>query len=694
MSFYAPTINTSLYTYVRPIFITEPGVCDRENAQVYIQLNESNFNFTLLKSDDKDIRFAEELNGSKALCQWVNYYDLSAKKLFIWVKLPFLAKSEKKAIYMFWGRPDDVGVDDLDSLEFYFVDDLRSGFLNTNKWNHSGVTHFSPNGLEIAYYVPNLITKTKPLKSLVEWEIEFATFWDIHRWGDFSFTVQINGDENPFNTRYYSNGDITSNSQLGSYKTYSDLSGKQHLYSRHIISYYEPTDRVRYAVYRDDGFTNFTTIERQKEGDTRLNDFGFMGHSYHGSYFVYLSWVLARKFYSKEVEIDLSNLYIPDEYVEYPPIDFSAYGPDITDVVFYHTVTPNGEPYKLSDNITGSSNSYLEITGSSTAEIIIDFSKNKDDLVKNSIAVYPYKYNSSSGLLYLEESDESKIYDAAGKRYWEAEDESGWIALEFSLPGEAFNVFSFEGEGVDYMPKEFSFQGGFTSPLRADENSWMTLVSGTCAFTDSLQTFYFENYNKYPYYRLLVHNTFGGKVFRVRRWHMYSVSDFFKKRVVSKLSLLPSLYSGNEAYFPKQISFYGSNDGISWTSLFEDYNTATPYFDSHYFGRWQEIPFTNTTPFRLYKLSLKDNWKGSNDKFIIDEWKMQEITYEEHTHYVLEGTSNNINNIWANLNSTTTSGWVYIVNDRLNYIFNSKVVKSSILSPLHSVDDLQQIGGN
>jgi len=295
-------------------------------------------------------------------------------------------------------------------------------------------------------------------------------------------------------------------------------------------------------------------------------------------------------------------------------------------------------------------------------------------------------------MTYLEEGKDSAIYEEAGKLYWEGLDEAGWLAVEFSPPGYIINVLTLKGYDSLHMPKDILFQGGFISPYFAEDYEWYTLVSGTCSTSTDWQSFYFDNYNKFPYYRLVIENTFGHEVQRLCRWQMFYQPRTAKKRVVSKISLLPSVSGDNEKYFPKRISFYGSNDYNNWTPLFEDKLTATPYFESSTHSKWQDFSFVNDNPFWAYKLVMYDNWEGTNDRFMIDEWEMYELAYEANIKRILTGDSNNINSIWANSDATIDKGWVYVANDDINYLFDGQFALSK--QPTDAVRDIQEIRNN
>lgn len=691
---YGLQINPVAYTYVRPIFITEPGISDRVNAQVYIKLDESNFNFQLLKSEYKDIRFSENLNGSNALCYWHNYYDLARKKFFIWIKIPFIGKGETKQIFMFWGREDDVGAEDMESLDFYFVSDFRNKFVDTTKWNTNESTFHNIYGLLITYGYLN--SKYDFLTGKTNWIVEFGVYYDGVYGGytsDYGYSMDVVSTENHIQSYYYGDDSLSiTATSIGTADRYYGFGPEGYSFNIHSVGYVESNDRVIIGI--NDRFTKpdgYKTIERRVEGDTRPNRLNFGGKSSHGFYHSYLSWVVAREHFADNFIIDASQLFVPNEYVPPQVLDFESYGSDITDIVYRHLSSEDSDPYKLSDNHTESDDSYWEVKDVSTASVTINFAITTEDVVPEANLLVPYVYRTESGMIFLEDGPYSDMYDEMGHRYWEGDSEEGWLAIGFPNPGYAISVLEFKGETIDNMPKDFLFQRGFVNPHIAKEYDWFTLVSGTCTRSTDWHMFQFNNYNEYPYYRFVIKSTFGGKVHQVRRWRMYRLSTTSKRRVVSKLRLLPSKIGGNENFFPKKISFYGSNDSNEWIPLFEDHYTTTPYFDFTY-GRWQEVVFKNNKPFWLYKLTMENNWGGTNDRFVIDEWEMYEYKYLEHSYNILKGSSNNINNIWASPDATIDGGWLYATNEGVNYLFDGKFAMFKELTG--SIIDLQKLKGH
>jgi len=696
MSYYAEPIIPSAYKYVRAIMITEPGLCDRPDAHIFLSLTKDNFNFQLLDSDGKDIRFAESYTGADALCYWITRYDLSIQSLNVWIRIPNFKKDSTRVIYMFWGRENDPGSSDVDSMGFYFATDLKKKVINYSKLSSSGNLSFNSNGLRFSTDTV-ITTKGSVLLGKTKWVVDIDTYWDFVQniQGQSNFRIIILGDENAFTSYFFQSNKVNTNAQiLATYKNYYFSNGPSiNTYNRMLLGYREEMDYVYYEYRNRIGVDDSKlSVERRVEGDTRPTDLRIAGYSYRGFYYTYVGNIVIREFYEKEFIIDTSNLYIPNAYIIYDVIDFDKYGPNLVNEGYAHFSYPAGNPYKLSDSLTGGLDTYYEVElDNGKAEVIIDFGRNANDLVGDSIGLYPYEYIADSGLTFLEVSEFSDMYDSRGLRYWQAPDEQGWICIEFPPPGRLVNVFSFMGEGIDHMPEDFLFQAGFISPFRAKEYDWFTMVSGTCTRSDDWHTYYFNNYNVFPYYRLLVKSTFGGEPHRVRRWQMFKRERFFRPRTVCKLRLLPSKHSSNDKYYPKRISIYGSNDFNLWEPLLVDYDTAAPYFE-YYGSYWQDIKFVNESAYWAYKLVVEDNWAGTDDKVIIDEWEMYESYYEINTERVLSGNSDDSSGIWASSDANIDKGWIYITNDRLNYIFEGKFVTSKDIGT--NVIDVQDTRSN
>ena len=65
MSEYSSSINTELYKYIQPVYVTEPTGETQTFIPLRLDLNASNFNFDLARSDGLDFHLAEKSNSVK-----------------------------------------------------------------------------------------------------------------------------------------------------------------------------------------------------------------------------------------------------------------------------------------------------------------------------------------------------------------------------------------------------------------------------------------------------------------------------------------------------------------------------------------------------------------------------------------------------------------------------------------------------
>lgn len=139
MALYSDNINTFLYKYSKPIYITETSGADRDLIPIRLDLNSQNFNFDLARSDGMDIRVAELQNGSGVFHMWIAYWNQTDSKATVWFKLPKLLADEVKEVWIFWGFSGDSGISDLSSLTdydpvFLFADDFNGFTVDSFKW--------------------------------------------------------------------------------------------------------------------------------------------------------------------------------------------------------------------------------------------------------------------------------------------------------------------------------------------------------------------------------------------------------------------------------------------------------------------------------------------------------------------------------------------------------------------------------
>ena len=138
MADYSLDINTFLYKYRQPVYITEPAGERQSYIPLKLNLNSDNFNFDLARSDGLDFRLAEKSNGTGVLHMWVAYWVEVDRKATLWFKLPELLASETRTLYAYWGYEYDEGISNLDTVAsggvFIFADDFDGTHLDVSKW--------------------------------------------------------------------------------------------------------------------------------------------------------------------------------------------------------------------------------------------------------------------------------------------------------------------------------------------------------------------------------------------------------------------------------------------------------------------------------------------------------------------------------------------------------------------------------
>ena len=75
-----------------------------------------------------------------------------------------------------------------------------------------------------------------------------------------------------------------------------------------------------------------------------------------------------------------------------------------------------------------------------------------------------------------------------------------------------------------------------------------------------------------------------------------------------------------------------------------------------------------------------DNWYAQSNIMKIAEWEMITKITEEDVFRILDGVSDNINNIWADSAATFEDGNVYITNDKLNVVMHDTLIESTTVS--------------
>lgn len=122
------------FKYKQPITIENSGNA-LTDYQVKISLDNENFDFSRVKPDGSDIRFATK-DGKIKLSYWIEKWDTKNKKAIIWVKIPTI-KSGSQIIYIYYGNKNAKSESNGDST-FDFFDDFKGESLDNTKWYELG----------------------------------------------------------------------------------------------------------------------------------------------------------------------------------------------------------------------------------------------------------------------------------------------------------------------------------------------------------------------------------------------------------------------------------------------------------------------------------------------------------------------------------------------------------------------------
>jgi len=700
MSEYSLNLNTNLYKYLQPIYITEPTGARQTFIPLRLNLNSSNFNFNTARPDGLDFRLAEQSNGTGVLQMWVAYWDDVYERATVWFKLPELLAGETRSLYAYWGYDQDTGVSDLELLlgnpgtaVFDFGDDFNDTSLDVSKWtstNGSWTISDSKINLGTDAWIRTLtgaVGTSPPVNWIVEEGIvgigsPTSTTVAAHRY-------RFYGGENVLGINYFWEGNIDRTHDFIYANTYSTYNGVNRgleigSYSHNYIAYYEPTDNVYQSMNNRANYSDYIdSWERKVNRNTEVTNFRIYGEDLSSANGVAIDWVISRE-YNPDAEpiIDYSNLYLDHEYISHQLLDSVEYASDITSVDFYHSSDMGGDPYRMSDNITNNiSNIFISDDPITNGNVVIDFGRSRYSVTDAS-----YIHFDSDSVDYYNASKLSDLdTDVYGADYWQGTTTSGWAAIQFPTTKDiaCLSLKAVPGS-TSNMADNFKFYGSNSNPRFSGWNDKVLIYEGEARAVETEQVFYFSTgLTFYEYYILEVIDTHGDNV-AIQEWGMYERSTSLGKRVISQLRLHPVTFTDNEYYFPKQIEFYASNDGFTWDLLITRKDTPTPFTDYAY-GRWSRYSFINFNSYYLYKLTCYDNWHADNDQMKMAEWEMVERVDEANSVRILGGSTNNINNIWADLTTTITSGTSYMTNDVLNTVEYEKLIQYATVSG--AVDD-------
>jgi len=108
------------WNYRRPLIISNGGT-NLPYYQVLVTLNNINFNFNQAKEDGSDVRFTHS-DGTTELKFWIESWDKTNQKAYIWVRVPSLASGDT-IIYLYYNNPTAASLSDGNATFDGFDDD-------------------------------------------------------------------------------------------------------------------------------------------------------------------------------------------------------------------------------------------------------------------------------------------------------------------------------------------------------------------------------------------------------------------------------------------------------------------------------------------------------------------------------------------------------------------------------------------
>lgn len=590
MADYAATININKYVYQRKIVVFETSGQDRENILLRIELDSTNFNFSVARADGKDFRLCVNSNGSGCLNMFIARWDSINKRAYLFFKLPFLAANEKKVLYAFWGNRFDDGISDLSSLSECFIlfDDFFT--FDATKWTSFGSYHISNSKLWLpasnSYFEPK---DPYILKNTPDWVMEEGVLGGYVRTDAHAHTLEVSAGRasllpegfNGFEFLFYKNGSTNRRSNLVDSQTYINYSQSGRgiepiVFNYIILAYWSKNDNVYQGMkFRTNLVDYYDSWERRVLGNTDLLTFRIRGGQYASSgYSVEIDWFVLRKYdLHIEPKYDLSDLYVPYEIVFPQPLSFFVYGDDVTSTFYFHSTTFSGaDPYRISDNIFDSY--YNTFVGNSlSGSITIDFRRSREDITSSQ-----YIHFDNNHVEFFNASKLSnKNLNPYDRNYWRCTLSSGvWAAIDFGRGVRISTVIVYPlPTYLDGMIKNYCFYGSNKDP-RFFRQDWVKLKSGQFIRSAQPQLFYIKNIDTYRYYILEANDSYGGNV-SLLEWEMFEeVEDLLRPPVVSQLRLRPLVNGEDEFYFPKYIKLLASNDGVVWSRLTEPHLIYSP----------------------------------------------------------------------------------------------------------------------
>jgi hypothetical protein len=681
---YASNINISSYPYSRPLIVTETTGQDKHNSLIRVYLNSINFNFYYARQDGKDFRVAVGSNGSGVLNMFIASWDYANKKAYLMFKLPFLPAHSTTVLWAFWGNPNDVGISSLNSISdlFIFHDDFI--FLDINKWAVTGGYTMTNSRLGLSNNA-SFQAKGTPLKGLNSFIVEEGIYASattapgsiahaVYFYTGSEYTIEEHG-HNAFGLRMYLEGTTDRNHNAidsVNYITYADTNKgfASGAFNNLCISYWEETDKVYQGLKSRPNLADYEdSWERAVLGNTDLEY--FILQSSDGSN--YIDWITVRSYdLDTAPTVNAESLYVEFQIIPPQPLDFIAYGDDLSDTVYYHQTNISGaDPYTMSDSLVDNISNIFEsdILTTLSGYVYIDFGRYKEDFSDEYLVHYDNNH-----VLYYNASKLSYEDDESNRNYWLCTTSSGvWAAIDFGPAGKKLGSLGVKAvaNNLNGMIKDFKFYGCHVNPINAVSSDKITLKSGTFIKTTEWQSVYFANQTPYRYYILEATNSYGANV-ALQEWRLLEYALELKKRSVKQFRLHPASFESNDFYFPKYIQLHGSSNGVDWTSIMSA-NTYTPFYEQTY-GRWQVYSFSNPDAYYIYRLTCSGNWGGAAAQIKMGEWEFYEYASEINTYRVLDGTTNNIANVWL------IDNVLYAANDKLSSVIDDGLAWSTTIS--------------
>lgn len=264
-------------------------------------------------------------------------------------------------------------------------------------------------------------------------------------------------------------------------------------------------------------------------------------------------------------------------------------------------------------------------------------------------------------------------------RYWRLYMINNWGSNLIQM--NRFELFYGYFSNNEPAPKDFIFYGSNLNPTLHFDKA-IKIIEGRFESSPVWQSRVLTSSPFYKYYILHILNTYGNKNIKIQEWEMMDSLGQIEMKRPSQLRLHPAMYSNWQYNFPKQISLQGSVDGVGWITLIPWINTYTPFIQ-HYAedGYWQKYFFKNETGFWSFRLLCRGNWEAEDNRIIIGEWSLHELEEESYIHRILDGTTNNIQQIWATPSCGLDDryGVIFIANEKMNRASSGRLVSSSNL---------------